>query len=200
MNLHWLIHTMLKIFLSGLIPKMNRALSDLWFCSLHQCDLCLVFNVPWLELCDRQDLDTGIQDCLENFENWQRWSYSQLGILYIAFFSYRSWASNLENKLSTLELNEEQERKVKKLTPEINMDPDTSGSNIVVVLLLSGSLSSHHCFFQGLCFLCCVNSAWFWPLVLFWPAIPSTPNITHSRLLISSRILAPPLPWLHLHF
>lgn len=79
MNLHWLIHTMLKIFLSGLISKMCRTLSDGCLCFSHWCGPWLVFNVPWLELNDRRELDTGLQDCLENFVNKsQRWSYSSL--------------------------------------------------------------------------------------------------------------------------
>lgn len=67
MNLHRAIHTVLKIFLSGLISKMCRTLS------LKQgsasCDGWLVFNVLWLELSDRQELCTGIQDCSEWFIN-----------------------------------------------------------------------------------------------------------------------------------
>ena len=100
MNLHWLIHTMLKIFLSGLISKMCRTLSDVWLCFLHRCGPWLVFNVPWLELNDRRELDTGIQDCSENFVNKsQRCSYSSLiRHLISCFFSpQRAQASTLEN-------------------------------------------------------------------------------------------------------
>lgn len=162
MNLHWLIHTMLKIFLSRLISKMCRTLSDVWLCFLHRCGPWLVFNVPWLELNDRRELDTGLQDCLENFVNKDALLPLWLDSWYLAFFS---------------------SKRPGKHPGESSQNPQLSGNGSMFFLLLAPSLFNY-------CLLWCFISSSMSPhhdsdhLSCF--SIPLYQTQLHQRLQASS--------------
>lgn len=149
MNLHWLIHTMLKIFLSGLISKMCRTLSDVRLCSLHPCDLWLSFNVPRSGLSDRS---WTLRFRLGEFCKQTPRTILLLRLIlwwatyYVAFFSVGAWQAPLRFPVGHVAPRKWQ----------------CSG------LSLSACLSSHHCLLW-FCVLPAVSTGTFWPLVLFRP-------------------------------